>query len=220
MHIITYLLAVICAAFSLLGYAAFPGCPESIRNSQECAIYLEKIIETKNPQLFTRKDSRLDIRLANGGLKTYIDDKQKVGEGTIYNLIQYFPDAALAVIHAQYWEGDTHYVLNLNNGQQTHVEGYPILSPDKKRIAVYALDLVAGYGPNILAIYLIQSDNLLLEFVVKPTDWGASQVRWVDSKRVSFAKTWYDSKMNERMEMKSIRYQDNARKPERKWTIE
>ena len=219
MRIISFLLTIICSTFSLPAHAAFPSCPESIQNSLECAIYLEKILKTKNPQLFTRTDSRLEIRLANGAFKTYFDDKQKVGEGTSYNIIQYYPDAALAVIHAQYWEGNTHYVLNLNNGQQTHIEGYPILSPDKKRIVVYALDLDAGYGPNILAIYLIQNDMLLLEFVVKPTDWGPSQVRWLNSKQVSFAKTWYDSKMNERTETKSIRYRDNASKPKHKWTI-
>jgi hypothetical protein len=220
MRVVAYLPVIISLGFPLASYAAFPGCPAAIQNSHECAKYLENALGRDRPGLFTRKDGQLGIRIGNGKLKTYTDGKQKVGDETHFNIIQYFPSASLAVIHAQYWEGDTHYVLNLNNGLETHIEGYPILSPDKNRIAVYAFDIVANYGPNVLAVYLIKKENLQLEFIAKPTDWGPTKVRWLDSKRLSFAKTWYDSNMNERTELKSIRNQPNAKEPDQRWVVE
>ncbi|MGV3742613.1 MAG: hypothetical protein ACO1NO_09925 [Burkholderiaceae bacterium] len=164
-------------------------CPTTIHNSYQCSQYLERELAKEYPTLFSRQAQQLTISLLNGRKKTYTDipDAPNYGaNGKWFTLVQYYPEIGYALLGVQYYEGDTYYLVNLKTGEETNIVSYPVLSPDRKRIAVANVDIVSGYTPDFLAVYELQPSGLKTEFYAKPDDWGADSVRWVSNDEISF----------------------------------
>lgn len=188
--------------------AGYPDCPDTIRNSHNCAIYLENRLLQENNKLFLRQGNTLIIKLRNGKEKIYVD-KDKDDHSKSFNFVKYFPEIDYGLVHVQYYEGDTYFIINLLNGKDKDIQGFPLLSPNKKRFAVYSKDLDAGYNPNILAVYRVGIDYLFLEFKEEPKEWGPSSLRWIQNDQISFKKDSYRIK-----EQKNLKYFGG------KWRIE
>jgi hypothetical protein len=196
-------------------------CPETIHNSYQCFQFLEKELAKDYPTLFSRTGTQLVIALANGEKKTYVDfpDEKNDGvEGKRYSFVQYYPEISYGLIAVQYYEGGTYYLVNLKNGKDKDIISSPVISPDRKRIAVSNVDLESQYTPNVLSVYSLRSNDLVTEFLERPADWGAGNLRWVTNEELSFIR--YDRNPNPPYEIiktpKTLRY----RKETNRWSIE
>ena len=187
-YVATIVFALLCVLTST-GIFSEQSCPESIQNARQCAVYLEEKLAKKFPDLFLREGGRLVITLNNGKKKTFIDipDEERDGEqGMWFNIVDYYPDIHYALVAVHFFEGQTHYLVNRGSGSETEIISSPVVSPDKKRIAVANEDLHAEYTPNYLAVFRLHSDKLKKEFEVIPEDWGARDLRWVNNQELSF----------------------------------
>ncbi len=129
-------------------FSAERKCPDSIHNSYQCSQYLENELAKDFPKLFSRDGLRLVISLTNGKKKTYVDipDEKNHGvEGKWFNLVQYYPEIGYALVAVQYYEGGTYYFVNLTTGKDKDIISNPVISPDRKRIAIANVDLESRY---------------------------------------------------------------------------
>lgn len=183
--------------FCFVGLSQFawaePYCPESIRNSYECYRYRELQLSKRYGQYFYRKGKALNVRLTNGQVRSFTDVPEDashdVGTVKAYALIQNFPTVNYWLVAVQFYEGSSYLLLNGKNGTVTTIEGEALLSPDRRRFVVSNFDIEAGYSPNVLSIYRLTGAHPVQEFLVKPTEWGATDVAWKNATTVIFRKT-------------------------------
>lgn len=183
---------ILVALLSSAACAEHQGCPNSIENSYECAQYLERGVITKSDsKLLLRDEKSLIVFLRNGAKRIYKD----AGEGTDvkrFSVVQHLKETEHVVIHIQYWENDSHLLLDLRTGKEYQIDGNPTLSPDSKRIAVIRMDDVAGRNPNSVAIFRFVDGNLVQEYRLTP-DWGPSNLRWLSSNKIILVKNIIDT---------------------------
>ncbi|ACT49006.1 hypothetical protein [Methylotenera mobilis] len=186
-------LLLLVAALSLLSHAEAM-CPTHIHNYHDCSAYHEPAILQTYPQLFLRKDNLLTVRLLNGKSVHFKDvpadsEGKNADDVVLYSVQKYFPEINYALISLAYGEGHSAYLLNLTNGLKTLVTGDAILSPDKRRLVVWNMEIEADYSPNILSVYRITNKGLILEFLIEPNDWGTKTATWRNNKTIEFSKT-------------------------------
>ena len=193
-------------------------CPETIHNAYEHAQCREKDLSKHYPGLFSRADLRLIVNLTNGGEKVYTDDERK---NLWYTFVAYYPEIGYGLIWAQFYEDGTNYLVNMRTGKDTDIVGDPILSPDKKRIAVSNVDLEAQYTPNVLSVYELRPDGLAVEFIEKPAEWGPWNLRWVTNQEISFIKYSFDSESPYKVREipKTLKYVKTNKNGTGKWII-
>lgn len=199
-------------------------CPERIRNYHECSLYLESLVIQSHPNRFARNGSSLQVRLRNAKVVRFDDtpsdkDGQNSDDVIAYAVVKYFSDIHYALIAVAFWEGGTYYLLNMTTGTKIEIGGDAALSPDKRRIAVWLMDIDAGYSPNILAIYRISSRGPISEFLERPNDWGPADVSWRSSQAVEFTKNYW-SETGIQTKKQTLRFRGNNIKAGGKWQVE
>lgn len=198
-----------------------PGCPATSHTPEQCAALIETEILKKHKDLFQRNNEKLIINLKNGKTETYITNLSDSFETYhVYLLVHYYDSVNYALILDGYYEGHSFYLLNIATGASWDVEGFALLSPNKQRFVVYEKDIDAEYSPNVLRIFQIKPDGLLLEFDAVPFKWGPTNVRWINDKEITFSKDSYDvdspyysKETHEAREPKRLKNLDG------KWTI-
>ena len=186
----------------LVGRADF--CPPNIEESGGCPEYLEAALIRQYPKLFVRQGGVLNVYLLNGRVQHFKDTPLNEKEDNIekfvsYSLQEVFPEIGYALINVSVWEGGTYYLLNLKTGVQTDVGGEAVISPDKRRLAVWNVDIEAEYTANVLAVYRVTASDLVEEFRVSPDDWGADDVVWQGNGVIRFTRNyWGESDIEKR----------------------
>lgn len=89
-------------------------------------------------------------------------------------------------------------LINKKNGNQVSVVSKKIIiSPDRRKVVSYNLDLESGFTFNGFNILNLKGDNFRKEFQLEPTDWGPSNARWINDSEVEFEKTVLKGDYNE-----------------------
>lgn len=195
--------------------AAANDCPNG--NLFRCAKNFEAKLSREHPELFSRSGSKLVVTLRNGSKKTYINtaDNEDPVTGKWYNFVQYYPEIGYALIAIHYYEGGAYYFVNLSSGKESEIAAFPVLSPDRKRIGVANTDLAAYFTPNILAVYALNQNGLVTEFIEKQDDWGAENIRWITNEELTFTKNTPDQGYGNIGTTKILK----LRKSTNKWSI-
>jgi len=214
----------ILAAVAPVASHARATCPERTRNYHECSLYLESLVIQSHPNRFVRNGNSLKVKLQNGKTARFTDtpsdkDGQNSDDVVAYAVVKYFSDIHYALIAVAFWEGGTYYLLNMTTGEKIEIGGEAVLSPDKRRIAVWLMDIEAGYSPNVLAIYRISSRGPVSEFLAKPNDWGPADVSWRNSQAVEFTKNYW-GETGIQIKKQTLRFQGNNIKAGGKWQVE
>ncbi len=165
--------------------AWYQGCPASIKNSYECAQYIERGALKKDTDLVSREADALVFKLYNGQTTKLVDDS-KTADGTLhYNLSEVYRDIGYALVHGQYYEGSTYLLVNLGTGQVEDINGRPVVSPAKAYLASTNSGGISGYTKSIVKIYRLTKPHLTLEW--STTEWDPSDPKWItDSKLMLF----------------------------------
>lgn len=167
-------------------------CSES-HNSYECARAIEQYWLHRKPAYVSRRGDTLEIRLKNGTTAVFIDERDGNGEeAASYRYRERLDPLGHFVIAEQWYEGGGYVLVDEETGQRQFVYGLPVISPDRTRLAVASLDLVAGYVPNLMQIFAAGPEGLALEWQLVAADaggtaaWGPAEVEWLDSRTVRF----------------------------------
>lgn len=169
------------AAYNLTEIPGTLECPD-LSNSQQCATRFESALLRKYNQLFKRNKQGLAVQLVTGRT-LFIPDRNKS-----FDVVEYNSQTKYAIVRVQFGEGNTWRVINLKDGSNTEISGYPLFSPDAQFFVATALDLFAGYSLNVLRIYKVtdSAPKLVWDANCDKENWGPSAPMWKSNSSLTF----------------------------------
>jgi hypothetical protein len=213
----TSLICVLLIAASLTSPVfAQTNCPVKVSSAFDCAKYLEQELRKKYPTRIRRIGSTLEIKPSAAPLKVFKNIDSDSDDFRAYQFTKYFPEIDYGLLETTYYEGGTYDLVDMKTGKLTNIGGDPLLSPDQQRIAVAHADIEAGYAPNVLSVYLITPTGLIREFDIRPSEWGAEDLKWESNSTISFNRRYW--KKDEIAKTKqSLQFQGSDVKKQGKW---
>lgn len=176
--------------FDIPSADTFPACNEKFYNTFGCVRAIEQTELQRTNSKAKRRPDGLRIRLD----KTTIDlndVKDESGDGTkFYSYIGYLEKLKVHVVSVQYSEGGGFMVIHHLSSQSEFPSGYPVASPSNSRFVNVSLDMFAGYSPNNVEVWRIESGSFRKEFS-QDVDWGPSKARWVSETHVQIDKSCF-----------------------------
>jgi len=156
-------------------------CPEHISNAGRCAAHKEQLLIKKYPSLVSRAGDILQISTKKGN-QVELENKS-----WHYYAIGYIEQANILLVRTQYWEGNSHLVVDTENGYKKEIYGFPTFNKDYTQFVTTDYDLEAGYNPNILGIYKKYA-SWRLEYFISPDSWGSDSPVWIDDNNLAFTR--------------------------------
>lgn len=152
-------------------------------------------------QVVKRSGHVLTLRLGNGSNKIIRDSKEcahpdQEASCVSYRLVGYIGDK-LFIVAVQPYECSSVLLVNRQNGKETKLLGWPILSPNKKRFVVTASSVGGECNPAYaVAVFSLANDIPQLEWQSGPTadvdDYGYDG--WDGNDRVLLSETFLDGR--------------------------
>lgn len=164
---------------------------DTLSNSFECARAIE---ERQLPRAagVSRRVDTLRLALAGGDTARFVDEGEEA-DVTRYSYQDRWPDPGYFLLHVQYYEGSAYLLIDDSTGGRTRLPDWPLLSPDRRRLAVLSLDLEAGYVPNTLQVWALEEGRPELEWGTEPDRWGPVDGEWIDPTTLRFTQRgWCD----------------------------
>ena len=182
---------LLCSAIATTATA----CEFEIELERSCAEELEKDLLPTLPFQVQRNSNFLHLQTKAGALAFPIF-KEKTDEDTQPYLVSFLAAAKLAVVWVFEYRGRSVYLINTQTGLQTQINGFPLLSPDNKRLLVYSEARSDKENANLVVIYRIRNNKLYSEIVLSGDDnriqpWNPLDVRWVSPDKVEFTRLHY-----------------------------
>lgn len=95
-----------------------------------------------------------------------------------YEINSILTDPGYVHIKGWHWEWTTDRYINLKSGIETDFWDNPILSPDKRHVVAFSCDLEAGFMPNGIQLFQINSEHIEKVFEKEIDDWGPEKIKW------------------------------------------
>lgn len=170
-------------------------CEFEVRLEQSCAEELEQELVSTVPFQVQRNSNFLHLQTKTSALSFPIF-KEHTDEDTQPYLVSYLKPVQLAVVWVFEYRGRSVYLVNTQTGLQTQINGFPLLSPDNKRLLVYSEARSDKENANLVVIYRIRNNKLYAELVLSGDDnriqpWNPLDVRWVATDKVEFIRLHY-----------------------------
>jgi hypothetical protein len=160
---------------------------DTIPNSHRCAMAMERDLLPLATPYVTRSGDTLTLRLMDESTHRLIDGECCEGDPLSHHFVGFLAPIDSYVVHGQFYEGDTYFIVDRRTGGSVIAWGRPVLSPDSERVAAASGDIEAGYNPNGFQIWRVHEAGVLeLEWGFQPTDWGPQHLEWVDPKTIRF----------------------------------
>jgi hypothetical protein len=167
-------------------------CEFKVPLDPSCAAQLEQhLIEHK--ALKVQRNSNFLHLETEAGAVSFPIFKEKTDEDTQPFVVAYLKDVELIVVWVFESPGRSVYLINRKTGIQTQINGFPLLSPDKKRLLVYSEAHTDKENANLIVIYKIRYTKLRAEIVLSGDDnrlqpWNPMNMRWVNPTQVEFTR--------------------------------
>jgi len=148
--------------------------PDTARSSQDMA-QLERNCLMLLEGLASRAGDLLHLTLADGAIKTFVDDREACEQGDAdkcvrYRLAAYYPGPQLFVIQVAAYESYKVMVVNRRGAAMTIMDAYPHMAPGGKRLVSVAAS-EAWELDNDIAIYFVAADGLTREWAYKAQEY-------------------------------------------------
>ncbi len=156
-------------------------CPDQINNAGQCADYKEQLLIKKYPLVVSRIEDVLLVSTQKGNQVELKNDSWH------YHAIGFIEQANLVLVRIQYWEGNSHLLVDTEYGYKKEIYGFPTFNKNYTQFATTDYDLEASYNPNILGIYKKYA-SWKLEYFISPDSWGSDTPEWVDDNNLIFTK--------------------------------
>lgn len=150
----------------------------NLKNSLTCARTIEAgELSARHGKRASRcRPHSLCINLAKSTI-TLEDQNLETDQSIQYSYIDFVTALKLHVVHAQHWEGNQFLAIHDETGRSASIIGYPVASPDQRRFAAVSMDMFAGFSPNGIELWRLESGRLYREARFD-TDWGPSATSW------------------------------------------
>jgi hypothetical protein len=216
---INWISAILIAASSTSPVLAQTNCPAKVDSTFDCAKYLEQEIRKKYPTRVRRNGGILEIKPSAAPAKVFKNIDSDSDDFRSYQLTKYFPEIDYGLLETTYYEGGTYELIDMKTGKLSNIGGDALPSPDQQRIAVAHADIEAGYAPNVLSVYLVTPNGLIKEFDMRPTEWGAEDIKWDSSTSISFNRRYWKKDDIAKAKHK-LQFQGSDIKKQGKWTTD
>jgi hypothetical protein len=155
----------------------YPTCAPSAESTALAAT--DGRIERRGTELRVRVPRRADLVLQ--------DDTTEGERYVRHRYLGVLPGLPYDIIERGYYEGGAYLAIHHATGDTTVLDDLPLIAPGRARLLVASADLEAGYEPNRLTIYRVDSAGLRLDWQQETADyanttgWAADSARWRDS---------------------------------------
>lgn len=163
---------------------------DTITNSFRCARAVERR-RLPSASGAGRRGDTLFLALETGDTTRLVDFSGDHSDVIHYSYQDHWAEAGQFVVHKQYYEGSQHVLVDDSAGTRTALPDRPIPAPGGTRFAVLSLDLVAGYGPNVLQVWTLADGSPRRVWETEPSQWGPTDGRWLDSTTLRFTQHGY-----------------------------
>jgi hypothetical protein len=142
----------------------------------------------------SRKGDKLIFKVAHGKPVVLLDDPHDNDSYCRFIFVNFLGQIGYYLVEEERYELSQYRAINSKNGKQKILEDLPVISPDKKRIAVASLGVDSDSKYNGIFFYRLSGDSLRTEKVFLEDDvpdqerWGPSDAHWIDNKTVEFTK--------------------------------
>ncbi|WP_337842520.1 hypothetical protein [Rheinheimera sp.] len=172
-------------------------CEFSASIEPDCAEELEEELEA--PLKLQRSTNLLHLPTRQQALAFPVVPSRRTDEYTKPYVVAYFKEVQLAVVWVFETKGRSVYLVHLHSGEQTQVNGFPLLSPDRKRLLVYSEATTDKDNAKLLAIYrLTKQGKLTPELALSGDDnrlqpWNPVDVAWQSPTKVRFVRLYHSA---------------------------
>ena len=150
---------------------------------------------------FLKQDSRVSrvkdgllFTLSNGETKLLKENKTTEGDDyAAYSFQQALDDIGQWLVAGSYYESYDYILVDQEDGTETRLWGYPILSPDKKNFLTSSVDLEAGFVPNGFQLWSVEEKKPVKVYEVNLADWGFTNMIWTNDNHIIAEQTIRDS---------------------------
>jgi hypothetical protein len=157
---------------------------EGIQNTLQCARAIEQAQAKGNSARYFERE-KLVLRIRTGKKVVTLRDRSNGnGDDALYSYLAYLPELQL---HVQFYEGDVYAIVHQKSGELAHVDGFPLISPDRKRFVTISNGGESGYYPNSIEVWRVQNGLMRSEYRYEPSVqvWGPKAAAWTDSATIA-----------------------------------
>ncbi|WP_419571557.1 hypothetical protein [Rheinheimera sp.] len=178
------------------GFQPLMACEFSASLEQDCAQELEARLT--GPLKLQRSNNLLHLPTQQQALAFPVVPSRSTDEYTEPYVVAYLKAVRLAVVWVYENKGRSVYLVQMQSGEQTQVNGFPLVSPDQRRLLVYSEATTEKDNAKLLAIYrLTKTGKLTPELALSGDDnrlqpWNPIDVHWQSPTQVQFIRL-YDS---------------------------
>jgi hypothetical protein len=141
----------------------------------------------------TRVGEGLTFQLKSGETKVLKENKTTDGDGyEAYTYLQSLDEIGQWLVLCSYYESMDYLLIDQQLGTETHLWGYPVISPDKNHILTSMVDLEAGFVPNGFQLWTIEEDNIILAYEQELAEWGFDKSIWTNGNEILAQQTYRD----------------------------
>jgi len=124
------------------------------------------IIKTKNKIVTLKNDTTMNDTYAK------------------YKYLKTYNNIGFVHLKGSFWEWTEDILVNLSDGEITSLVSNPIISPDKKLLISYNVDLIAQFMMNGIELYNIENGRLEKVFIKEISSWGPEEIKWESNKSI------------------------------------
>jgi hypothetical protein len=161
------------------------GVCSGIFNSGECARAIEAYQRRRSKGRFRRRGNTLSIALEGGKSVLLRDYWSDVDHGRDYSYIEFIPQINQHLVHVQYYEGRSFWLVDAKSGKRTEICGVPILAPHGGRFACYDANEEDG---SSVEIWRITTSGFRREWVFDQMDWVPAGLMWINDDSIRIPK--------------------------------
>lgn len=148
----------------------------------------------------TRTPEGLRFKLKNGETKLLTENKNTDGEDfTSYNFIESMNDIGQWLLMGGYYEAWDYVLIDQENGNENHLWGRPVFSPDGKYFLTGMVDLEAAFVPTGFQLWSFENKKPVLRWEKELTDgnWGSDHFIWTNHNTIIAEQTYRDEASGE-----------------------
>lgn len=146
----------------------------------------------------TRTPEGLQFRLKNGETKLLKENKDTDGEDfASYNFIEPMDNIGQWLLMGGYYEAWDYVLIDQEDGNENHLWGHPVMSPDGKYFLTGMVDLEAAFVPTGFQLWSFENNKPVLRWEKELTDWGSDHFIWTKNNTVVAEQTYRDETSGE-----------------------
>ena len=146
----------------------------------------------------TRTPEGLRFRLKNGETKLLKENTDRDGEDfAAYHFLQPLDTIGQWLLMGAYYEAWDYVLIDQEDGNENHLWGRPVLSPDRKYFLTGMVDLEAAFVPTGFQLWGFENNKPVLRWEKELTDWGSDNFIWTKNNTIIADQTYRDEASGE-----------------------